>query len=769
MKRNRLLLHRILFIAIIFVLLATAVPMTLGLAIANDTPVNGNGSMSPPTARGDAKDGTSPPSIMLIEQAYQAGRIDLDTAAMYKVFSVFDPQKLPPEYQSPTPAKCATTVLLEVARNWQILKAATKSSLSSYPLAFQGRVKALYRPALSGSELTYSTTHFQIHYTLSGVDAVNPADSNSNSIPDYIEAMGTELENVWVTEITDMGWLRPPSDVSVDGNPDYDVYVGDMPYYGVTAFECYADQGVATGDNENSPGVIEHSAACSYMILENDYSGFPNTPLDDIRVTAAHEFNHAIQFGYAYPEEHWLMEATATWMEDAVYDYVNDNYQYLGYYLNNPDVAMSSQTPNKHWYGDWIFIRYISEHYGGQSTVRRIWENSITSSGFGAIQNALSSHGYSLAAVFSNFTVANYVKSTCPVNNPYCYEEAASYPSVYIEGTIDFTGSPVMYVPSDGVGNYGADYIAINSSVNDVRVTVHCASSDISYAARIVRMQSGVPTVTDIPLSGTPQSGSVDISTSGYSSIVLIVENVTPNSSSFTLQNYSVEFGPTNTAPTVTTNAAGNITANSATLNGNLTSLGTAGNATVSFEWGNTTSYGNETPAQIISAPGIFSGNITGLSPDTTYHFRARAIGDGTSYGNDMTFSTQVTPVTGITGEVDGDILPGVSITLDGTSTVMSDQNGQFQITVTTTGSHTLVAHIDGFRDRTQTINIAGLGPDFAVTCNFQGTHGLIPNAPTMQYALSCINHWLYPPGPDTGLDMQTALAVINAWLYPIH
>ena len=127
------------------------------------------------------------------------------------------------------------------------------------------------------------------------------------------------------------------------------------------------------------------------------------------------------------------------------------------------------------------------------------------------------------------------------------------------------------------------------------------------------------------------------------------------------------------------------------------------------------------------------------------------------------------TPITGITREVNGDILSGVSITLDGTSTVVSDQSGQYQITATTTGNHTLVAHKDGFRDRTQTINIAGLGPDFAVTCSFQGTHGLIPNAPTMQYALSCINHWLYPPGPDTGLDIGTVLNVINAWLYPIH
>jgi hypothetical protein len=110
-----------------------------------------------------------------------------------------------------------------------------------------------------------------------------------------------------------------------------------------------------------------------------------------------------------------------------------------------------------------------------------------------------------------------------------------------------------------------------------------------------------------------------------------------------------------------------------------------------------------------------------------------------------------------------------VSITLDGIGQVVSDQDGHYEIMATATGEYTLSAHKDGFRDRTQTINVAGLGPDFAVTCNFQGNYGLIPNAPDMQYAFACINLWLYPPNPDIGLTMRTALAVINAWLYPVQ
>jgi len=137
------------------------------------------------------------------------------------------------------------------------------------------------------------------------------------------------------------------------------------------------------------------------------------------------------------------------------------------------------------------------------------------------------------------------------------------------------------------------------------------------------------------------------------------------------------------------------------------------------------------------------------------------------TYGQQISIVTS-TPVTGITREVNGDILPGVSITLDGIATVVSDQYGQYEIIVTGSGSHTLVAHKDGFRDRTQTIDIQELGQDFAVTCNFKQQYGLIPCAPDIWYALQCINLWLYPT-PECGLDMWTALAVINAWLYPVQ
>ena len=108
------------------------------------------------------------------------------------------------------------------------------------------------------------------------------------------------------------------------------------------------------------------------------------------------------------------------------------------------------------------------------------------------------------------------------------------------------------------------------------------------------------------------------------------------------------------------TNAATNISANHATLNGYLyntngynynnnyngnnnynnnyqnTSYG------VWFQYGTTQSYGNESNHQVSNYAGSFNQNIANIQPNTLYHFRAAAQDNygSISYGQDMTFQT---------------------------------------------------------------------------------------------------------------------------------
>jgi hypothetical protein len=96
----------------------------------------------------------------------------------------------------------------------------------------------------------------------------------------------------------------------------------------------------------------------------------------------------------------------------------------------------------------------------------------------------------------------------------------------------------------------------------------------------------------------------------------------------------------TTAPPTVTSNAATAIGTTTATLNGSLTNRGTASSVQVSFEWGLTSAYGNQTTPQTMTSTGSFGAPLSGLSPSTTYHFQAKAVGEGTGYGTDRTFTT---------------------------------------------------------------------------------------------------------------------------------
>jgi hypothetical protein len=93
--------------------------------------------------------------------------------------------------------------------------------------------------------------------------------------------------------------------------------------------------------------------------------------------------------------------------------------------------------------------------------------------------------------------------------------------------------------------------------------------------------------------------------------------------------------------PSVTTQNASNITTTAARLNGSLNSLGSSTFANVSFQWGTTPGvYTDETTVKAMNATGAFFADLTGLTRNTIYYYRAKAAGDGTGYGVEQSFTT---------------------------------------------------------------------------------------------------------------------------------
>jgi uncharacterized protein (TIGR02145 family) len=103
----------------------------------------------------------------------------------------------------------------------------------------------------------------------------------------------------------------------------------------------------------------------------------------------------------------------------------------------------------------------------------------------------------------------------------------------------------------------------------------------------------------------------------------------------------------TSICPSATTTQASNPGLNSATLNGTVNANGE--NTTVTFEYGISTNYGSSITADQSPVTGStttnVSADITGLSSNTTYHFRIKAESSiCTKTGEDQVFSTSQCP-----------------------------------------------------------------------------------------------------------------------------
>ena len=366
--------------------------------------------------------------------------------------------------------------LRTLARYGHSLSENTKHELRLLGFNFGGRIvnRSLdVRTEASGLNDTYDNGNFRFHYTTSGSHAVSSSDTNSNSIPDYIEQMSDVFNHVVDYQLNMFDFVEPPADgwyTAINdngGNGLYDIYVRNAGggVYGYVQPEFYANN---SGNNEHSSGVIEVNAFTSYMVMRHNYNGFPNTELEAIKVTAAHEFFHAVQFGYDGWEESWVMEATAVQMEEIVYDDVNDCYQYMSSWFNSPHQSLNLDSQNR-WYGSFIFFEYVNSHLSDEA-IREFWEHSITHDSYygeysvQTLDEAFDDLGSSFTEMLNGMSVANRIMSSSSAAAPFDYEEADTYSAnLSTYNTVSYSAGTDETVTSTNLQENAAQYIRLTS------------------------------------------------------------------------------------------------------------------------------------------------------------------------------------------------------------------------------------------------------------------------------------------------------------------
>ena len=263
-------------------------------------------------------------------------------------------------------------------------------------------------------------------------DAPSRVDRNRNGIPDYVDTARAVFRDVWRAQIGRFGYRKPRSDIGSKRhgpNGKLDIYIADVGSQGLYGY-CTTDD----------PARARRRSVSSYCVVDNDFSrkqfGGSAVGVKALKVTAAHEFFHAVQYGYDWLEDLWLMEGTAAWIEDEIYDGINDNRQYLrtsplsqrfffysiDYY--NPDPA---EIDAGFKYGAWIFWRYLSERYG-RDIVRSVWRRADAwprmpnEYSARAVVSAVSLRGDDFPSVYADFGVANLAPASG-------YREGAAYPA----------------------------------------------------------------------------------------------------------------------------------------------------------------------------------------------------------------------------------------------------------------------------------------------------------------------------------------------------
>jgi uncharacterized protein (TIGR02145 family) len=203
---------------------------------------------------------------------------------------------------------------------------------------------------------------------------------------------------------------------------------------------------------------------------------------------------------------------------------------------------------------------------------------------------------------------------------------------------------------------------SINADATNITATDATLNGTINanYLSTTVTFEYG--TTTSYGYTGTPSQSPVsgNIVTNVSINITALAPSTTyhyrlkaVNSLGTTYSNDLI-FTTLGLIPTVSTIAAISITSSGAALNGSVNAnyLSTV----VTFEYGTNTSYGSTVSAIQNPITGSVNTNVSssivGLNQVTTYHFRVKAVNSlGTSYGNDLTFTTTATPsITDIDG-----------------------------------------------------------------------------------------------------------------------
>jgi len=384
--------------------------------------------------------------------------------------------------------KCGLSLVGSIKQNLNLFSADQQNILS----------KLLAQPTAQKSVVS-PNGFFRVHYDTSG----------SNAIGYNINLFLQALDSVYNYEIIYLGYPAPPPDGTEGDDDKYDIYIQNL----------YNTYGYTT------PGAnVGTSQWTSFINIDNDFgSGFYTHGIDAARVTAAHEFHHAIQMGNYAPidppaayrnNDVWFYEITSTSFEEFVFDDVNDYYAYMPAYFNNPEQPLQNTDLGGYDIAIWnIFLQKKFDH----GILKKQWEMMPANRAIKSIALSFSDYTTTFGNELNRFGIWCYFTGSRNVFPGEYFDEADQYPELNPTATMNFNSNSQTY----------------NMSVNPTA----------NYFFNINLVQSGDKYFTIITNSDW-QKAITDVNE--LQNFSLILYNDSSSGNKYLNENYSVTFNKEN-------------------------------------------------------------------------------------------------------------------------------------------------------------------------------------------------------------------------------
>lgn len=370
----------------------------------------------------------------LIDQSLEDGVITQETALLYKVYALFGDNRLPEEFHGENPKGLLDHALDDIMQDYNALSDETKVVLDPYlvpphhqgswwhirtaaaPKVINGKMtRATVPPCSPTKDCNMNTDDWSYEDTANGKVRVwyltaNPGDA--------------AVANVIASEIDTTIWPKLTSLLTSAHEPISDV--NDFNNGGDGRLDIslidFNDPNLHDGFDDNLLGAYgflkNYGFGCEkdsvYIVVNIAHT------MDEILATVVHEIKHAYQWSYdvtftefclnGKDNYKWLMEASATWAIDYVYE--NNQLEHtkaIADFFPNPELSLDNLAGN-HEYGAYLFPFYLARSYA-PVWIRYIWDATTSEDELDVletgIQNA-SGGKTNLEEQWAKFTIRNW-------------------------------------------------------------------------------------------------------------------------------------------------------------------------------------------------------------------------------------------------------------------------------------------------------------------------------------------------------------------------